>query len=149
MAEGTTFEIEMVTSLADPPTFSGTIDHSEFDLNDLIGSGLQDAVVGNNTSTALSKAMRGLTTLSWRSKSEDVMTSLRDEVGGVGGEVGLEKAGMVSDVRSDSVTDTPEGSRQQLVDRINTLYTDMTVFQVSWSIARRLQQDTNQLLRGQ
>lgn len=68
-----------------------------------------------------------------------------------GGAVGDEKEGMVSGIDRPGVENTAETSEQvhdNLIDRSRVLYTDLTVYNVAWSVAMRVQKDISQLLRG-
>ncbi|MEM7709639.1 MAG: hypothetical protein AAF264_02575 [Pseudomonadota bacterium] len=112
----------------------------------LTGLGMQDVVAAGNMSTALEGVMANL---SWKNQPGGGMISLRDEVSGMTGEVGHEKVGMVTEMGASPAPQSTEDRQGQMIDRINDLYSDMTVYQVAWSVARRLQQDTSQLPRGQ
>ncbi len=80
-------------------------------------------------------------------------TSVKESITGSGaGEVGEAKLDIMSDIPRDGVN-TPDSSddaaTDNLIERFNTLYSEMTNWQVAWSVAQRTQTDTNQLLRGQ
>ncbi|MEL6839966.1 MAG: hypothetical protein AAFP85_11790 [Pseudomonadota bacterium] len=71
---------------------------------------------------------------------------------GSAGEVGDEKAKLVSELNptgAESSANTSSGqSMDSMTQRISSLYLEMTNWQVAWSIAQRTQQDTNHLLKG-
>ena len=78
---------------------------------------------------------------------------LRDTmVAPFGGAVGNEKRDVASDVSRPGVEPTanpdPESDQKFLIDRTRTLYSDLTIYNVAWGVAMRMQKDISQLLRG-
>lgn len=67
------------------------------------------------------------------------------------GEVAAQKSSVVSDVSRDNTADMEKPIDDELdpiAARFRSLYSEMTNWQVAWSIAQRTQQDVNQLLKG-
>jgi len=69
-----------------------------------------------------------------------------------GGAVGNEKSEIVSEIdrpgAENSSAQNSEDVHDQIIDRSRVLYTDLTVYNVAWSVAMRVQKDVSQLLRG-
>ena len=110
----------------------------------------QDMLTDGNLSRAIETALSSATS---GPGTAPEASAFRAEVsGGAAGEVGRAKADVVSDVNGgagpDAASDATPSPQDDLMARYERLYTDMTTFQVAWSIARRTQQDTAQLLRG-
>lgn len=97
------------------------------------------------------EAIRTATTRPTGSSHAD---ELRMQITGDGiGPVGEMRQAMVSSVERPGAPkiDPVDGShdlQMQLEDRVQTLYVDLTNYQVAWKIAQRIQQDITQLLRG-
>lgn len=68
--------------------------------------------------------------------------------GDASGTVEREKSEMMGGSSGDGSEAPEDTAKAELVERYEKLYGEMTTFQVAWSIARRVQQDTAQLLRG-
>ena len=79
------------------------------------------------------------------------VTAREDLQSGSAGDVGAEKNDFLSDVAAEGVStadDAESDALEPLQDRLVSLYTEMTNWQVAWSIAQRTQQDTSHLLKG-
>jgi hypothetical protein len=87
--------------------------------------------------------------------------SFGDEIGqqrsglteGTSGRVGAEKLDFVSSVERPGATpraEAPEASSSDhLEERMMSMYSDLTNYQIAWKIAQRIQQDVSQLMKGQ
>lgn len=76
----------------------------------------------------------------------------RDTVAGAAGEVEEIKAALVSDVEREGVASEDEDAKNDLdgiTEQVKSLYTEMTTWQIAWSMAQQTQKDANHLLRGQ
>ena len=116
-------------------------------LQELSADAAQNVMAADNLSTAMEGAMSGILTM----PGAQVETlSFKDSLtGATGDEVTRAKTDLVSDTADATGANPAQDGQDALAARYEKLYTDMTVFQVAWSIARRVQQDTSQLLRGQ
>jgi hypothetical protein len=82
------------------------------------------------------------------------MDAARNELlGPASGEFADLKAGLVSEVERPGVAQDvdPDASselQQTTEDRVQSLYYDLTNYQIAWKIAQRMQQDITQLMRG-
>ncbi len=104
------------------------------------GMAMQGDAVSRGVETALSRAL---------SLPGAAPAGPADTVGvmnGRDGPVGAEKSAVVSGdhTQTDAVADPLAG----VSARLRGLYSEMTHWQVAWSIAQRTQQDTNHLLKG-
>lgn len=125
----------------------GTAMPVQVDLAGLAAGSSAEAIAAGNLSTAMEGTMSGITKMP--GGGAETTTFKSNVTGDAPGEVSQEKIGMVSDTKAEGGSDTAQDQMAPLMERYEKLYTDMTVFQVAWSIARRVQQDTSQLLRGQ
>ncbi|MEM7526954.1 MAG: hypothetical protein AAF416_04660 [Pseudomonadota bacterium] len=129
--------IEPIAPAAEPPSVSSTHRLDDFD------AGVQDVIAADNLNFAAESAMSGILTLPGAALD---MTTVKDELtGGAGDDVSRAKTELLANPEVES----DQNGQDALMARYEKLYSEMTVFQVAWSIARRLQQDTSQLLRGQ
>ena len=79
-------------------------------------------------------------------------TAARDAVSGAAGEVGEIKAALLSGVEREGTASAEEGASSSLdgiTEQFKALYTEMTTWQIAWSMAQQTQKDVNHLLRGQ
>lgn len=120
---------------------------TQMSLRALSSDASQEVIASGNLSTAMEGAMSGILKMPG---AQTEALSFKDQlVGTTGDDVSRAKTDMVSDATSPGTTSPVQDGQEALAARYEKLYTDMTVFQVAWSIARRVQQDTSQLLRGQ
>ncbi len=116
-------------------------------LTDLASDAAKEVIAAGNLSDAMEGAMSGILEMPGRDVEtlnfKDTLTGAADD------NVTREKTGLMSESAADGKAESAEDSLEPLMARYEKLYADMTVFQVAWSIARRVQQDTSQLLRGQ
>lgn len=117
------------------------------DLTEMAAAASQEAIAAGNLSSVMETAMSGIVEMP--GAGVDAVALKEDLAGGTGGDVTREKGEMLSDPAAEGGSSTTENGQNALMARYEKLYAEMTVFQVAWSIARRVQQDTAQLLRGQ
>lgn len=102
----------------------------------------------------MSSSLEGAVQRAIAAPGEDIhTTSLSYEMTGPGtGDVGKAKADIMSDIQREGVSApaaTEDAPVDKIAERYKALYTEMTNWQVAWSVAQRTQTDTNHLLRGQ
>jgi hypothetical protein len=131
----------------DPISGSGNLDGGRTELSTLASEGIQEVIAAGNLSVALEGAMSGVLTMP--GTGGEVLSFKDHLMGAPSDEITREKVGMMSGESGATPADQKQEQQDALLARYEQLYTDMTVFQVAWSIARRVQQDTSQLLRGQ
>lgn len=120
---------------------------TQMDLRALSAEAAQDAIAAGNLSSAMDGAMADMLTMPG---AQVDTVSFKDAMTGTqGDDVTRAKTDLVSDGADGAAANPSQDGQDALAARYEKLYTDMTVFQVAWSIARRVQQDTSQLLRGQ
>ena len=72
-------------------------------------------------------------------------------LGGRNGDVGEAKSELVSDVAragTESGIEQNKEAENTLEDRVMSLYSDLTDYQVAWRIAQKIPQDLSQILKG-
>jgi len=91
---------------------------------------------------------QGILTLSQRptleSNADQMVSSLS---GAYAGDVGQAKAEIVGGEAAQIERSTRE-SNESLENRIKSLYTELTHYQIAWKIAQNVQRDISQVLRG-
>lgn len=100
-----------------------------------------------NTTAFLSAFNSGLDTLSKRPELNSTSSPLDEVSGQFNGSVGETKATLVSDA-GDGAAASAEEAAQSLETRFQTLYFELTHYQVAWRIAQNVQRDISQVLRG-
>jgi hypothetical protein len=121
--------------------------NAQMNVNALTAETAQEVIAAGNLSFAMEDAMSGVLTMP--GIGVDTLTYKDRLTGAPSDEVTREKVGLMSDSQNSAQPSGGQTEQDALMARYEKLYTDMTVFQVAWSIARRVQQDTTQLLRGQ
>jgi len=89
----------------------------------------------------------GLNTLAKRPDFQEKMSAIEEMSGTYSGEVGQQKADLLSET-SKTEADSAEAAEQSMTDRFQSLYFEMTHYQVAWKIAQNVQRDVSQVLRG-
>ena len=64
-----------------------------------------------------------------------------------GGEVGQQKVGIVGGEGASEAVESA-GNEKTLEERLQSLYLEMTHYQIAWRIAQNVQRDVSQLMRG-
>ncbi|KAB7613616.1 hypothetical protein F9L33_09555 [Amylibacter sp. SFDW26] len=124
---------------------------SEYDLQQLTKQSYEEESRASSFShmaqEALSKA------LDKQSNMDPMKDNREGLVGAATGDVGHEKSSVLSDVAREGtrVENAEEASQKKMdavIDRTQQLYGDITVYNIAWGVAMRMQKDISQLLRG-
>lgn len=130
---------------------SSGIAEDRYELNQIID---QDEALKSRATEFHKLAEGALDKALLNSLSHDPLGDLRSEVdGNATAEMRRTKAEVLSDVsrpgaETREVNDSTEARMDALVDRTNQLYRDISIHQVAWGVATRMQKDISQLLRG-
>lgn len=90
---------------------------------------------------------QGLDVLSKRPEFQEETTAMEAISGTYQGDVGEAKANMVGG-QADPDVQTSEEAAQTLEERFQSLYFELTHYQIAWRIAQNVQRDISQVLRG-
>lgn len=97
-------------------------------------------------------AQRAINVAVGRPGGIDHISDTRDAfMGGRSGTIGEAKTEMVSDVArpgTEAAVEDDQSVQDTLEDRVKTLYSDLTDYQVAWRIAQKIPQDLSQILKG-
>lgn len=122
----------------------------QMSLDSLMKESAVEEVQSSNFSKMAEEALGAALSQPDSLKTQD---SLRESMmSPLGGAVGDEKRDVLSDV-SRPGTDPrdnvdPKEDQRFLIDRTRDLYSDLTIYNVAWGVAMRMQKDISQLLRG-
>lgn len=113
-----------------------------------VGKLYQDNTQANlDTDAFLNAFDQGLGTLAKRPEFQEDVTMVDRLSGQYAGEVGESKADILAQ-SSAGVEEGSEANAQTLEERFQSLYFEMTHYQVAWKIAQNVQRDVSQVLRG-
>ncbi|MEM8978506.1 MAG: hypothetical protein AAGD04_03420 [Pseudomonadota bacterium] len=90
---------------------------------------------------------KGLDTLSARPEFSGDTSALDQISGAYGGDVGVEKADIISET-SQTAGEAGQAKTETMESRFQSLYFELTHYQVAWRIAQSVQRDISQVLRG-
>lgn len=90
---------------------------------------------------------QGLDVLSKRPEFQEETSAMEEISGTYQGDVGELKANLVGHQNEDA-TPSSEEAAQTLEERFQSLYFELTHYQIAWRIAQNVQRDISQVLRG-
>lgn len=123
----------------------------QIDMNNLVQDRAAQEVQASNFSRlaedAIKSALNGPGAIDAQPSEFEMLRS------NANGAVGDERRAVMSDVQRPGVESAEQGvdSDDQfgsVIDRTRELYSDLTIYNVAWGIATRMQKDISQLLRG-
>ncbi len=119
-------------------------------LQEVTGSTAVDAV---KQSQFVELMMSGIEKAGSIHGSGDKLVSSRDEFSlASAGQVGMEKADLVSGARGTQKSTSIEGGQNQtsddLIEKMRSFYVDTANYTVAWRMAQRVQQDISHIIKG-
>lgn len=114
------------------------------DVKSLYGA---DRAPGLDTDAFLKVFDQGIGTLSARPNFDGNVGAVDRLTGAYEGDVGAAKAEMIAGAQTEA-ENSSEAQAANLEERFQTLYFELTHYQIAWKIAQNVQRDVTQVLRG-